>query len=123
MDGEAHESESGTPGWAENRDPEAVYVMAPRAGRSTRICKILIAGFAVLYACALALMAIGSLGLFGTERDPLSAVFLIPVGLPWNLFVGNAPEALLPWLAAGAPLLNLLIIWFACRRWTRTAPN
>ena len=96
--------------------------MTPRTGRKARICRIVTVGFAVLYACALGLLAIGAFGLFGAERDPLSAVFLLPLGLPWNLYIDNTPDALRPWLAAAAPLLNLLIIWAGCRGLHRRAP-
>jgi hypothetical protein len=81
----------------------------------TRTCKWILGVFALLYLAALALFAIGSLGLFGSERDPLAAVFLMPLGLPWNLLSDPLPEALYPWLGAGAPLVNLLLLWIICR--------
>lgn len=68
----------------------------------------------VLYLAALALLAVGSLGLFGSERDPLAAVFLILIGLPWNLFIDRLPEASHPWLAGAAPLLNIVLLAAAC---------
>jgi hypothetical protein len=97
--------------------------MTPRTGRMARICRIVTVGFAVLYACALGLLAIGTFGLFGAERDPLSGVFLLPLGLPCNLVLDHTPDALRPWLAAAAPLLNLLVIWAACRGLGRRAPT
>ncbi|MBK6601625.1 MAG: hypothetical protein IPG28_08725 [Betaproteobacteria bacterium] len=96
--------------------------MTQRTGRRSRICRNVIVGFAVLYACALGLFAIGTFGLFGAERDPLAGVFLLPLGLPWNRFIDDTPEALRPWLAAAAPLLNLLILWMACRLLHRRTP-
>jgi hypothetical protein len=81
----------------------------------SRLCRLVIVGFAVLTGCALSLFAIGTLGLFGSERDPLSGVFLLPLGLPWNRLFDGAPDGLRPWLAAAAPLLNLLILWAGCR--------
>lgn len=69
----------------------------------------------VLYLAALALLLIGTFGLFGQERDPLSGVFLLPLGLPWNQFLGRFPDAALPWLAAAAPLVNLAILRLICR--------
>ena len=33
----------------------------------------------------MALLLIGIFGWFGQEKDPLSGVFLLPLGLPWNL--------------------------------------
>ena len=50
-------------------------------------CRLLLITFAALYLLALGLFAIGTLGLFGNERDPLAAVFLLPLGLPWQLWV------------------------------------
>ena len=88
----------------------------------SRLCSFLTIGFAALTACALGLFAIGTLGLFGAERDPLSGVFLLPLGLPWNLFLDHTPDALRPWLAAAAPLLNLLILWVGCRLLHRRTP-
>jgi len=40
------------------------------------------------------LLLIGTFGLFGQEKDPLSAVFLIPLGLPWFIWVVGFPERL-----------------------------
>jgi hypothetical protein len=122
-EGEQHESAGGRPGRPGCGEPEAMRVMTPRTGCMARICRIVTAGITVLYGCALGLLAIGTFGLFGAERDPLSGVFLLPLGLPWNLFLENIPDALRPWLAAAAPLLNLLIIWLACRGLGRRAPT
>jgi hypothetical protein len=81
----------------------------------SRLCRIALAVFAVLYVLALGLLLIGTFGLFGNERDPLSAVFLVPLGLPWNLLLDGFSDAARPWLAALAPLLNVLAIWILCR--------
>ena len=80
----------------------------------SRACSIVFYGFLLLYVLALVLLLVGTFGWFGAEKDPLSGVFLIPLGLPWNRFVGGASEALLPWLAAAAPLVNLLLIRLVC---------
>jgi len=80
-----------------------------------RICPIVIAGLAVLYLLALGLLLIGTFGLFGSEHDPLAGVFLVPLGLPWNLMLDGFPETARPWLAAAAPLVNLAIVWAICR--------
>ena len=64
---------------------------------------------------ALALLAIGLFGLFGQERDPLAGVFLMPLGLPWVLWLDGVGAALTPWLAALAPALNLALLVAACR--------
>ena len=59
---------------------------------------------------------IGTFGLFSQETDPLSGVFLIPLGIPWAFLVDLTPEALWPWLAALAPAINLSLIALLCRR-------
>ena len=61
-----------------------------------RACRALLAAFLVLYLAAFALLAIGTFGLFGSERDPLAGVFLVPLGLPWNRLLGGFPEAMRP---------------------------
>jgi hypothetical protein len=71
--------------------------------------------FALAWAAALAIYGIGALGLFGQSPDPLAGVYLILLGLPWNRAVDVAPEPLWPWLAAAAPLLNLLLLAGLCR--------
>jgi hypothetical protein len=80
-----------------------------------RVCNLVLIAFAILYALALGLLLIGTFGLFGNDRDPLSGVFLIPLGLPWNLLIDWAPEAAWPWLAAAAPAVNLVILFAICR--------
>lgn len=77
-------------------------------------CRIILVTFAGLYLLALALFAIGTLGLFGSEKGPLAAIFLVPLGLPWNLFLDVFPDPAVPWIAAGTPLLNLLLLGGAC---------
>jgi hypothetical protein len=79
--------------------------------------------FAIAYAAALAILAIGTFGLFGQPRDPLSGVFVAMLGMSWNRLLGGAPEPLLPWLAIVAPALNMLILWALCflRRERRAA--
>jgi hypothetical protein len=68
-----------------------------------------------LYILALALFGVGTFGLFGSETGPLAGVFLVPLGLPWNMMLDVFPEPALPWLAASAPLANLLLIFAICR--------
>ncbi|MEM1363143.1 MAG: hypothetical protein AAGF94_15760 [Pseudomonadota bacterium] len=69
----------------------------------------------VIYLVALAMLLIGTFGLFGQERDPLAGVFLIPLAVPWVLGFNVLSEYLLPWATALAPLLNLLILAAVCR--------
>jgi hypothetical protein len=61
------------------------------------------------------LFVIGTIGLFGSDSGPLAGVYLMPLGLPWNRMLDIFPEPAQPWLAAGAPLVNLLLVWVACR--------
>lgn len=73
--------------------------------------KIVFYIFAALYAIAAILLAIGTFGLFGQEADPLSGVFLLPLGLPWNILAdklgleGAAVMVL-------APAINLAILYW-----------
>ena len=83
--------------------------------RRTIACQWVVRIVGVLYLFALALLLIGTFGLFGQERDPLAGVFLMPLGLPWVLWLDGFPEVLLPWLAAMAPVLNLAILTLLCR--------
>ena len=71
--------------------------------------------FVLLYAMAGALLAVGTFGLFGQERDPLSGVFLIPLGLPWNL-LGDRLGLGGPWVAILAPAINAAILYWLWRR-------
>jgi hypothetical protein len=64
---------------------------------------------------ALALLLIGTFGLFGQERDPLAGVFLMPLGLPWVLWLDDLPEPALPWVGILAPLINLALLALFCR--------
>jgi hypothetical protein len=79
------------------------------------ICKWIVRAFVIVYAIALGLLLVGTFGLFGQERDPLSGVFLIPLGLPWAMWLDGFSENLRPWAAALAPLLNIIIIVALCR--------
>lgn len=80
------------------------------------MCKWFIRLFVVLYIAALALLAIGMFGFFGQPRDPLAAIFIIPLGLPWNMAIGLTPEPLWPWLMAAAPVLNIALLGWLCQR-------
>lgn len=81
----------------------------------SKICRIGVLVFGLAYVAALALLAIGLFGLFGQERDPLSAVFLIPLGLPWNMHLDGFSDIARPWLMAATPLLNFIILTVLCR--------
>lgn len=74
--------------------------------------KWVISGFAGLHAVALFLLAIGT---FGQERDPLSGILPVPLGLPWNLILdrlGTGGAA----IAIAAPAVNATILY---RLWKR----
>lgn len=78
------------------------------------ICKYVTAAFAVVYIAALAIFLTGTYGWFGQDTDALSGIFLIPLGFPWILL--SIPEKFSALFGAGAPLINLALLWFVCRR-------
>lgn len=80
----------------------------------TLVCRIVAGLFALGTAGALALFAVGTFGLFGQEPGPLAGVFLIPVGLPWNLLVDGLPEGPRTLATVAAPVLNLVLLGAAC---------
>ena len=82
------------------------------------LCKWVIRIVGVLYLVALALLLIGTFGLFGQEQDPLSGIFLLPLGLPWVLWLDGFQDTLRPWFGALAPLLNLAVLTFICSRFS-----
>ncbi|WP_271079291.1 hypothetical protein [Aurantiacibacter sp. MUD61] len=71
--------------------------------------------FAILYVIAVFLFLVGTYGWFGQERDPLSAIFLMPLGLPWNL-LGEQAGLRGPALGIGAPLINAAILYWLWKR-------
>jgi hypothetical protein len=80
-----------------------------------RVCKIILLGFCLLYALALLVWAMGTFGWFGTEKDPLSGVFLIILGQPWARWVDVLPEAIWPLGGILAPAINASILFAICR--------
>ncbi len=82
------------------------------------MCRAVFWVFAALYGAAVALLVIGTVGLFGVEPDPLAGVFLMPLGLPWIWLIEYAPEGAWPLLAIAAPALNLFLLSRVCR-WRR----
>lgn len=78
-------------------------------------CRVVPALFALAYLLAVALLAASTFGLFGVEPDPLSGVYVILLGQPWVRFVDATPEVLSPWLAAGAPIVNLVLLMLICK--------
>lgn len=73
-------------------------------------CRILVWLLGLSWLAALAPLSIGTLGLIRQRRDPHSGVFLLPLGLPWNLVLDIIPPEPRFCLAAPAPGLNLAII-------------
>jgi hypothetical protein len=88
--------------------------MTTRKPVRSRICRWSLAVVGAAYVFALGVYVIGAFGLCGQIRSPLAGVFLIPLGLPWNLAIDSLPEATWPWLAAAAPLINLGILATLC---------
>lgn len=87
-------------------------------GRTTvgrLVCRLTVVGLAVLYAFALAFLAVGTFGLFGNPPDALSGIYVILLGLPWNLLLDGLPEAWAPWAAGLAPLVNIALVASLCR--------
>lgn len=80
-----------------------------------RACRWIAIVFAVLYVLAFALFLIGTYGWFGSPRGPLAGVFLMPLGLPWNLWLDALPPTIGSVAAVAAPALNLLLLWALCR--------
>ena len=86
-----------------------------RAGAERKAAKWAFIVFAVLYVLAVFLLLVGTFGWFGQERDPLSGVFLIPLGLPWIWLLDTAGlEG--PSVAIGAPLVNAAILYWLWKR-------
>lgn len=75
------------------------------------MCRLLVILFAAAYAVALAIFAIGR---FGQEADPLSAILVVVLGMPWIGLIDYTPEPWWPWLVAAAPLANLAILTAIC---------
>ncbi|WP_306120219.1 MULTISPECIES: hypothetical protein [unclassified Roseitalea] len=88
-----------------------------------RACQWAIGIVGVLYLVALALFLIGTFGFFGQEPDPLSGIFLLPLGLPWVLWLDSMPEGARLWLAILAPAVNLAMLAGLCRIVTMTRPK
>jgi hypothetical protein len=64
----------------------------------------------VLYVLALVVFIVGNFGLFGFDKDPLSAVYLLVLGWPWLVLTEDLPERLLMVSALIAPLINIVIL-------------
>lgn len=80
-----------------------------------RLCRLFVFAFLVAYLLALALLAVGHFGLFGQEKDPLSAVFVILLGQPWIQLVDYLPESLRMGAAVLSPVLTICLLFALCR--------
>ncbi len=82
-----------------------------------RLCRISVIILAVLWGLAAFLLAVGTFGWFGQPQDPLSGVFLLPLGLPWNGLLDRlgVPG---PASALFAPAINIGLLAAICR-WRR----
>ena len=84
------------------------------------MCNAIKWSFAAAYALALFLLAVGTWGWLGADRDPLSGMFLIPLGMPWILFIGPVGKfdpfgGMSPAvLAMLAPAINSAILFSIC---------
>lgn len=83
-------------------------------GKAMKLWQAVILVFAALWMLALLVFAIGTFGWFGQERDPLSAVYLVLLGLPWNR-VADISGSAGPLLAIVAPGVNMLLLVALCR--------
>ncbi|MCF3933766.1 hypothetical protein L1787_10105 [Acuticoccus sp. M5D2P5] len=79
--------------------------------------------FALAWLFALAVLAIGTFGLFGEPRDPLAAVYLVPLGLPWNRMLDRLDDPVRVIATALAPGVNLAIIRLICRTARMSGPG
>jgi hypothetical protein len=84
--------------------------------RRLMLCKIAIWVFVLLWAGATFIFATGTFGWFGQPQDPLSGVFLLPLGFPWILAIEIVPETAKPLFAVFAPSLTLAILVVFCRK-------
>ena len=69
-----------------------------------------------LWVFAFAIFVVGTYGLLGQEKDPLSGVYLLPLGVPWVYLFDYFEDSIRPWATAFAPLLNITLLYWLCRR-------
>ncbi len=81
----------------------------------SRICRLFVVTFGALYTVAFALYLVGTYGWFGSPQGPLAGAFLVPLGMPWILWLDILPSAMLPAAGIAAPALNLGLLWGLCR--------
>ena len=60
------------------------------------LCRTVLVILTVLYLIALTLFVVGTFGLVGSPQGPLAGLYLIPLGLPWNLMLDGVSESSRP---------------------------
>lgn len=81
-----------------------------------RICRLTANAYLALALAAMAILLVGTYGLFGQDRDPLAGVYVVVLGMPWVRFADLGPEAACPWFALATPLVNVAILRALCAR-------
>jgi hypothetical protein len=76
---------------------------------------LLLLTFMAAYGAAVVMLVTGTLGWFGDSNDALATAFLMPLGLPWNLFAKGGMLIDRAIIAVAAPMLNLLLLWLLYR--------
>ena len=75
------------------------------------VCKMVATVYSVAAALALAFAVAGVYGWFGLARDPFSAVWVLMLGLPWSLVLGNV-DLLRGWpLIVSGVAINAALLW------------
>jgi len=68
--------------------------------------------FLALYISAVFILLTGFFGWFAQQQDPLSGIFLLPLGLPW-IIIGDKMGLTSTALAILSPAINLgILFWF-----------
>ena len=67
--------------------------------------------FIAVYGAALLLLLIGTFGWFGEEKDPISAAFLLPLGLPWNIIADRLGLAGVASLTLAPAFNGGILLW------------
>lgn len=71
--------------------------------------------FASLYVIAFGLYLVGTYGIAGSPQGPLAGVFLMPLGLPWNLLADRMGMSG-PAVGILSPLVNMAILYALYRK-------
>ena len=68
-------------------------------------------GFLLAFLAALGIFTSNMMGWFGQSPDPLSGIYLLPFGIPWNFLGAELSDPFPLIIGLGAPLVNLAILW------------